>query len=163
MEIALALSIDISGAFDNTMYKSIEQAMIRKGIPRMIIAWTLNMLTSRIIIWEAGEGRLTVRTTKGCPQGGVLSPLLWILVIDELLEILDDLGYEVQGFADDLIVIVRGKFESTIKDRMQLALNVTSEWCQEKELTINPNKTTLVPFTRAHWGTETWDSGNRTI
>ncbi|GBP11128.1 Retrovirus-related Pol polyprotein from type-1 retrotransposable element R1 4 [Eumeta japonica] len=31
---------------------------------------------------------------------------------------------------------------------MQLALDVTSEWCQEKELTINPNKTTLVPFTR---------------
>ncbi|GBP01331.1 hypothetical protein EVAR_66465_1 [Eumeta japonica] len=51
----MCLSIDISGAFDNTTFRSIERAMIRKGIPRMIIAWTLNMLRSRIIIWEAGR------------------------------------------------------------------------------------------------------------
>ena len=98
-------------------------------------------------LWT-GADDLTIKTTKGCPQGGVLSPLLWLLVIGELIQTLHDLGYEVQGFADDLVIMVRGKFETTITDRMQLALNTTSNWCQEKGLTINPSKTTVVPFTR---------------
>ena len=44
--------------------------------------------------------------------------------------------------------MVRGKFDSTITDRMQLALGISSDWCEEKGLSINPKKTTLGPFTR---------------
>ena len=51
-EIALCLSIDIHGAFDNATHESIEDGMIRKNIPQMIIKWTLNMLKSRTVIYE---------------------------------------------------------------------------------------------------------------
>lgn len=40
---------------------------------------------------------LTTKPTRGCPQGGVLSPMLGSLVVDDLLNILSAQGYEVIG------------------------------------------------------------------
>jgi retron-type reverse transcriptase len=70
-----------------------------------------------------GEEQVTVKTTRGCPQGGVLSPLLWSFVIDKLLNDLDRQGFEVIGFADDLVITVRRTNSSILSERMQSALN----------------------------------------
>jgi hypothetical protein len=43
-----------------------------------------------------------VSVTRGCPQGGVLSPLLWGLVVDNFLWELNDSGYYTVGYADYL-------------------------------------------------------------
>jgi Reverse transcriptase (RNA-dependent DNA polymerase) len=56
------------------------------------------MLKSRIVI--------TIKTTRKCPRGGEISPLLWSLVIDELLTELTGQSCEVIGFADDLFIMV---------------------------------------------------------
>jgi hypothetical protein len=39
---------------------------------------------------------------RGCPQGGVLSPLLWCLVVDEMMARLNWSGVYTQGHADDM-------------------------------------------------------------
>jgi hypothetical protein len=41
---------------------------------------------------------------------GVLSPLLWNLVADSLLTITNDLGFCTYGYADDIVIVVQGKF-----------------------------------------------------
>jgi Reverse transcriptase (RNA-dependent DNA polymerase) len=76
-----------------------------------------------IVTAGLGEEQVTVKTTRGCPQGRVLSPLLWSLVIDELLNDLDRQGYEVIGFADDLVITVRGNNDSILSEIMQSALS----------------------------------------
>jgi len=38
---------------------------------------------------------------KSCPQGGVLSPLLWCLVVNDLFEDLQKGSFLVYGYADD--------------------------------------------------------------
>jgi hypothetical protein len=48
--------------------------------------------------------------TRGCPQGGVLSPLLWILASDGFIKLLVEENFHVEGFADDFVISVRGKF-----------------------------------------------------
>jgi hypothetical protein len=40
--------------------------------------------------------------SKGCLQGGVLLPLLWCLVVDDLLARLSGTGVLIQGYADDM-------------------------------------------------------------
>jgi hypothetical protein len=40
---------------------------------------------------------LTVKVVEGCPQGGVLSPLLWNQVVDTLLVATNDLGFSTFG------------------------------------------------------------------
>jgi hypothetical protein len=83
----------------------------------------------------------------GCPQGGVLSPLLWNLVADRLLTITNDLGLCTYGYAEDIVIIFQGKFAHVVRDIMQEALNVVAKWAANEGLNIRPHKTTLVPFT----------------
>ena len=52
---------------------------------------------------------LTAKVVGVCPQGGVLSPLLWNLVVDRLLTITNDLGFSAFGYADDIVIIGHGK------------------------------------------------------
>jgi hypothetical protein len=51
---------------------------------------------------------------RGSPQGGVLSSLLWNMIIDSL-------GLCAQGFADDKVILINGKFLSTVCELMQRA------------------------------------------
>lgn len=147
-EIALTAFLDVEGAFDNTGYKSIVDSVINKGVLPDVAGWILSMLECRRVSAHLGMDSITVGTTRGCPQGGVLSPLLWSLVIDDLLWELTNQGYEVIGYADDLAVVVRGMDDGTISDRLQWALDYTVNWSKGKGLNINPSKTIIVPFTR---------------
>jgi Reverse transcriptase (RNA-dependent DNA polymerase) len=51
----------------------------------------------------------------------------------------------VIGFADDLVITVRGTNDS---ERMQSALNYVIGSCKQSGLSINPAKTIVVPFTK---------------
>ena len=147
-QVALAAFIDIEGAFDNTGFESIRAAAQRRQIESETVEWILAMLRCRIVTAQLRQDQITIKTTRGCPQGGVLSPLLWSLVIDELLTELTDQGYEVIGFADDLVIMVRGYVDSILSNRLQSALNHAMKWCKDANLSINPMKTVVIPFTR---------------
>jgi hypothetical protein len=68
--------------------------------------------------------RIRVYVDQGCPQGGVLSPLLWSLVVDTVIAWLNREGLYTQGYADDLALLITGKFPSTVSELMQRALNI---------------------------------------
>lgn len=147
-EVALCAFIDIEGAFDNTTYESIEKAALHKGCETSTVKWIKAMLASRRIKTKIGDRSATVTAVKGCPQGGVLSPLLWSIVVDSLLNKLNQKGFETQGYADDLVITIRGRHDRTISSLMQNALNVVNDWSKKENLRVNPSKTTLIPFTR---------------
>jgi hypothetical protein len=149
-EMALTAFLDIEGAFDNTGYDSIKQAALKREIQPEMIEWITQMLECRIVTANLNKVETAVRATRGCPQGGVLSPLLWCLVVDGLLTSLEQQGFETIGFADDLVIMVRGKDDKTISRRLQTALNITWEWCIKEGLSVNPTKTVVIPFTRKH-------------
>jgi len=51
----------------------------------------------------------TIQTHTGVPQGGVPSPLLFNLYIDELIRNLNEIpGTEAMGYADDIVAINPG-------------------------------------------------------
>jgi hypothetical protein len=91
--IALGAFLDIEGAFDRTSCDTIKQAAEGHGIEPAICRWICAMLKSRSIIATLSGETLGASVTRGCPQGGVLSPLLWGLVMDDLLWEHDDGGY----------------------------------------------------------------------
>jgi ribonuclease HI len=74
---------------------------------------------------------------------------MWSLVVNSLLEELNEMGgVWAQGYADDVVLCVTGKFISTVQDIMQSALKVVEQWCVRNGLSVNPAKTFAVPFTR---------------
>lgn len=105
-ETALCAFLDIQGAFDNTSYTTITEALRSRNVDGTTASWIHAMLTSREITASLGDTSITITAAKGCPQGGVLSPLLWLLVVDSLLRKLTQLGYEVIGYADDVVLII---------------------------------------------------------
>lgn len=142
----LGAFIDIEGAFDKTNFNSINKALLDQNVPQTLVEWIDNMLKQRAV-------QLTVNTTtraivgRGCPQGGVLSPLLWNLVVNELITDLNANKLFTVGYADDITILISGPFESSICDRMRQAFKIVETWCAKHELSVNPQKTELVMFT----------------
>jgi hypothetical protein len=46
------------------------------------------------------------------------------------------------------VIIVGGKVDSLISDRLQFVLNFATKWYRRTKLNINPKKTIVIPFTR---------------
>jgi len=63
-----------------------------------------------------------VKTIRGLPQGGVISPTMWAFVADSLLKWLSKQGIYTQGFADDGTVLIIGALLSTLCEIMQRVL-----------------------------------------
>lgn len=147
-EVLLCAFLDIEGAFDNTSLRSIMQASRGKGIDETSCRWIDCMLKERLVYTSIMGETLVARVERGCPQGGVLSPLLWNLVMDDLLRLLDRNGHRTLGYADDLVILAQGKFNDTVRERMQKALNVVTKWTDKEGLKISPSKSTMIAFTR---------------
>lgn len=147
-EVALATFLDIEGAFDNTSTRSIVSKLVSRGVEKTIVRWVSNELSSRRAQASLCGSVLEVKTQRGCPQGGILSPNLWNLVVDDLLAELNEQGLYAQGYADDIVILIRGKHMATCLELMQRALSIVEKWCKEEGLKVNPLKTVMVPFTR---------------
>jgi hypothetical protein len=106
------------------------------------------MLDNRNISATLSGETLRVSVARGCLQGGVLSPLLWTLVVDDLLWKLNSNGYCTVGYADDIAILINGKFPYTLSEVLQTAPCTVQKWCEKTSLSINSNKTIIIPFTR---------------
>ena len=146
--IVLGAFMDISGAFDNANFDAIAKALGRRNCHRSIINWINNMLITRRVQASLGDEELTVGTTRGCPQGGVLSPQLWTFIVDELVTILNNQGFKTVCYADDIVILINGADVKILHEYMQEALRITWEWCENNSLSINPSKTSIIKFTR---------------
>ena len=105
------------------------------------------MLEGTLVHTSLMGSSITAKVIRGCPQGGVFSPLLWNLVVGMLLTVTNDLGFSTFGYADDIVIIVQGKFTHTVREIMQNALNVAAKWAAKEGLNISPHKIAMVPFT----------------
>jgi ribonuclease HI len=150
-DIGIVALLDIEGAFDNTAFDVIVKAARKFGIDTHLIRWIFNMLSNRTIKATLHDVIILIRPTKGTPQGGCLSTLLWSLVVDSLLCELNRLGGVLAvGYADDIFIHVTGKFETTVSEVMQGALTTAENWCKLSGLAINPNKAIVMPVTNRY-------------
>ena len=121
-------------------------ALSKHEVEPVLIDWITNMLSKRAVHLEGDEQVAMI--ARGCPQGGVLSPLLWNLVINNLITKLNANRDYTIGYADDLTILTSGKDTSTICDLAQRALRIIERWCVEHDLSVNPTKTELIMFTQ---------------
>jgi hypothetical protein len=101
----------------------------------------------KITAMHAGE-TLEGCVTMGCLQGGVLSPLLWSLVVDKIIGGLNGNDCYTLGYADDIAVLICGKFWNTVSELLQEASSMVQQWCDRTQLSVNPQKMVMVTFTQ---------------
>ena len=82
---------------------------------------------------------------EGVPQGGVLSPTLFLVFINDIMK---DMPKRIQGaiYADDLVLWCSEEYLTTARFRMQEALNVLDSWTKKWLVKINSSKTTYTVF-----------------
>jgi hypothetical protein len=68
--------LDLEGAFDNTSFEAMGKACADHEVHFTISMWIAAMLSNHMVQAEKRGVSSTMMVRRGCPQGGVLSPLL---------------------------------------------------------------------------------------
>ena len=84
-ETNLGVFLDIEEGFNNTCYDTTCDALVRHGSEYTIVRWIRATLEGCVVVATLNGFSVRLAISRGCPQAGVLSPLLWCLVADDLL------------------------------------------------------------------------------
>ena len=146
----LTAFIDIEGAFNNLTVGAIMDGLQRRNSPKPINKLIEYFLLNRNVVIEHLDTHRISYIHRGTPQGGVLSPLMWNLALDRLLDKLQKEHPEVciVAYADDLAISISGIDPDTISILMTAVLRTILGWCLENKLDVNPSKTEVMLFTR---------------
>ena len=131
---AFVAFLDFEKAFELVNPAAILISLVRKGIKGTILAWNKNDLMNR-------QARVKFQGTfsthkdleNGTSQGGILSPYLFNLLMENLLNLQLPRNVDIFIFADDVCVVVRGAYKVRT---MQRALNIIIEKSAELGLQI---------------------------
>ena len=115
--------LDIKSAFDAAWHPAIIAALVKKGCPQYLVRLVYTFLRGRTAILTHGGASRTHLVNLGCPQGGVLSPFLWCVLIDDVLQTTYPFMNISIGYADDLTI-------ATATRNLQVMCNRVSEWYQ---------------------------------
>ncbi|XP_068238521.1 uncharacterized protein [Palaemon carinicauda] len=137
------LFLDLEKAFELASSAAILFSLVRKRVRGHLLSWVQEYTQGR-------EARVTFQGAtspflpleNGTPQGGILSPFLFNVLVENLLLIELPQGIEMFIYADDICIVcphsVRIQNQS---QKMQRALNAIVHECNELGLKINRLKT----------------------
>lgn len=138
--------IDFSNAFDMVWREGLLMKMKRLGLTGNLFSFVKNFLTNRTIQVRVGSEFSSLRLLQnGTAQGSVISPLLFLLMINDLPDNL--VNVETSLFADDSCIYKSGRDLSVILRTIQNNLDKLADWCNVWGFKININKTVAILFT----------------
>lgn len=140
-ETVWGVFIDISGAFDNAWPPLLLDILRKNGCPGNIYRLMRDYLTGRSVIAHTGR---VWRVQKGCPQGSVLGPLVWTIILSEWLNKDHGPNTWVVGYADDVAIAVEADSKRSAQVRVQTIVDDLARWARRAKLEISPSKTVLV-------------------
>ena len=151
------VGLDIEGAFDTANLIRLMEALDGVGVPGVLSRFIGNWMTIRSfrLRLTAPTGQYFSRPyaqTRGIPQGGVLSPLMWILLINGVPErirghmrlITPGLDVEqdllIQIFADDISIALRGQKTANVAEQANKLGMILHQVLREIGLKLSPLK-----------------------
>ena len=139
--------LDISKAFDRVPHTELLIKLYQAGISGRCWVFIQGFLTNR---WFRVLTRSCASnwfpTSAGVPQGSVIAPLLFIVYINDLLE-LEDVRVDFLLFADDIAIIPRiavtSKYNNVYR-QLQAALNHVFDWGKKWKLEYSMEKSNVL-------------------
>ena len=142
--------LDASKAFDRVHYIKLFRLLLRKGCCPVIARFLAILYTDQqvSVTWNGTPSR-TFEVNNGIKQGGVLSPVLFCVYMDELLLRLKQSGYGCHigtmfmgafGYADDVVIL------SPTRYGLRKMLSICSSYSKEYHVEFNPEKCKLLYF-----------------
>jgi hypothetical protein len=135
--------IDFAKAFDSVVHSKLCAKLVYSGISGRLLSWLTAFLSNRTQQVKVG-GKLSgiVDVISGVPQGSVLGPLLFLIFINDLVDVFDS-KLSVKLFADDVKVYVVLD-ESVSSGLLQSGLDKLSVWANDWQLQISIPKCSVL-------------------
>ena len=144
--------IDVSKAFDKLNHYVLFMKLMKRHVPIKFVNVLLNWYT-KVLISVKWNNLFSdyFPVTAGIRQGGILSPVLFLVYVDDLLEKLAKMGCRILGhhvgalmYADDLILLSPMLYE------LQSMLNVCKLELDLLDLKLNASKSVCLRFGKAY-------------
>lgn len=149
------LGLDVKSAFDNVLHSAILAQVTRLGLGKRSYEYIRAFLTDRTAQLHVGHLQLEERRlgSRGTPQGAVISPFLFNLVMIPVADSLADLPHVRHTiYADDVTLWVAGGATGHIQDRLQEAVHRIEGCLQGTGLQCSPQKSELLILPPpGHW------------
>ena len=140
-----AIYTDLSAAFDKVNHRIAAAKLDRYGFSGNLLSWLMSYLSGRTINVKIGdEISDSFSATSGIAQGSHLGPLLFLLYFNDVNH---SLKCPRLSFADDLKLFNKVQKASDAYF-LQQQLNVFMQWCDLNRMVLNPNKCSVITFTR---------------
>ena len=139
-KLVLVSWVDLQKAFDKVWMEGLLVKLLRNGIASNIFNWIKSYLynrRARVSVDRIHNKKILLR--HGVPQGGVLSPTLFLLFINDLVSELPK-GVKAALYADDLVIWCKEEYATTATYRMQLAADKLNSWTEKWCVAVNKDK-----------------------
>ena len=135
------LLFDVEKAFDSVWHNGIRYKLRGYQLPDYLIRILSSFLMDRQITVKINNNTSEkVTLNAGTPQGSVISPLLFILYVNDL-PIHPNNKLEVSQYADDLALWTSAKSLDFVKIRLQRGIDDLLLWCSIWRIKLNNTKT----------------------
>jgi ribonuclease HI len=146
-KLVLATWIDLQKAFDKVWTDGLLVKLQRYGIASNMLRWIRAYLYNRRArVTVDGHKGKKVLLRHGVPQGGVLSPTLFLVFINDIIDLMPK-GIHAAMYADDLVMWCKEEHDTTATHRMQQAADRLAAWAEEWNVSINKEKSFTTLFT----------------
>ena len=147
-QVTLLGLLDLSAAFDTIDHRILlDRLHYNFGLSNITLAWFQSYLTGRThAINFKGVSSTNSAVMTGIPQGSVLGPLMFIIYAAEVLEIIQNCGFSVHGYADDLQVYasVDPVHSASLVPRLSSCVERVNDWMAMNRLCLNTSKTEII-------------------
>ena len=144
-KVTLVVFFDLKSAFDKVNHYKLFKVLADIGIKGNMLSWLISFLSDRKIqVCLENFFSAIYSINQGVPQGSIISPLLFIILLCKLPNIVPVVSKE---FADDLVFSVTADTLEDAELLMQDAIERLLQWCKDMELVLNPTKTKAMCFT----------------
>ncbi|GIY94040.1 putative RNA-directed DNA polymerase from transposon BS [Caerostris extrusa] len=151
--ILTAVYVDFKSAYDTLWREKLHQKLLNAGVCGNMFKWIRSFTDQRICKIKFGNG-LSKCLQTGLTQGAVESYSLFNLYINDLVSALETVkDADCLLFADDLVIWTQApkrNAKSLIKNKINKAIDILSDWCIKNNLTVNLEKTATQTFSLAH-------------
>ena len=138
--------VDFSRAFDKVWHIGLAHKLLRAGIPNCCVWWIRQFLSDRRACVRLNGVCSRKRIFRaGVPQGAVLSPLLFLMYIDDIVDNMPR-DVDISLYADDIALWASGPSIDAASRKVQAALQVVEQWAWRWKLPVNPGKSEAAAF-----------------
>ena len=140
-----AFSLDVEKAFDSVWHNGLKYKLYSLGLPDGMCRLLSSFLHERTISVRIHPALSPpVPLQAGTPQGSVLSPLLFLIYVNDIP--LDSSELRAGQFADDITAWRSGTKKDVMQLKIQRTLNSIQAWCSKWRIKLNVEKTQMVTF-----------------